>query len=945
MIKSNFYFFIIICISFWWKPTTSSKNEIDSRSPAKESGFIANLKKDMESFASENSAYQSKPGQYSPLQTRLETEDLTIPSSTMSLVTHVSKDDIAQIVAKYSSQTRNQRNCLTIRKFLEVLPSTTSYYTSFWSWTWSWLTSADPHQEMKSYRTMAYNILRDAAFKSPALREEVRTKISELQAMKVMYFHKYYKVNRDEVERKKRDKVSTQKELANLHIKMTALRTKMRATEEAIDRKNVFFQNYVRLDSGKRNSLKVIFEEIDRLTNLKSRVEIVSSAEEVADMLEPLGFSAAAVELREKLLISGDFAEVTASVEYLVEEGGLDTKKLETATALLGDMQTKQKRLESEIEELKKRILTDLSTRLGELEKKVKADASFALYTRSVKEIIREKKEYNAQKREMSELKVEAERKYLDLDTFNVQEYSDFVLPATVLFNLKAKFEQMRKIHTFDGQPNPRETGSSLRAQFARSPDPVKYNDYLDSLENTQFVLQRGLDDNIESCLRNLVHQMYVVGEIEERERRLDELLGRVFAEVFEMERGSRCFTLPQLSFFLFNMFKTNVVANQHRFLAVFLGHLRPEQRREFVVYNYSLFATKEFISNFEERFDVSATRPREVFDVENEYISQFTVNFLSVVDMYKDLTEFRNTENSLDRGGMFVTVWRAIGADLGRLLLEDVSEYVIEQFVKLLVKKLIGLIPFVSAVPFLDEVAGYVAWKVTKFISKRIIKLFGKFADTINRATLKCLRELRSRKFSLDFEREIADAFNPEPPSTRLDVSFQNLDRIYSQAYESESESKSDLFLFALEESFFFRLGDSSLNFYKFQTNLDFFNKYVVGELLMKRLFQSGAEVSVIREGVPLNLSVRRDYSERTELFDSIFRTLTSHVDWRSFFFRIYKSPAVDESPELVEESSNLSEGQISLDMDDDFNKRKKELEDLKDTSSNLSEGSFKMI
>jgi hypothetical protein len=862
---------------------------------------MEDLEERMEAFASKAKAYPDMPQQPMLLKAQLHTPGITIPSETMALITDVSENEITQIVSKYSSLTRRQKNCLMIRKYLDILPSTSSYFTSFWSWAWSWFTSSDPHEEMKSYRTMAYNILSKAEFNEPKLKAEIEEKIQELKTMKVIYFEKYYKNNPDEIKKKRDKKETTEKEIAIINKKIVETRTKMRALKESIKSKYDQLKNYVDNDKKKQQSLKAVFKQIDELTNLKNQVEIVSTSTEMEELLNQLDYSDTAVEIKEKLSISYDYEEMIDSLNYLIEKGELNQEKLKTVKELSTDMAAKLKVLEKSITALKKIITKDIEEQLKVLEKTISGDKGFKAYKKTIDQLINDKKDYNDLKQEMNTLKVDSEKKHMDLETFNVQEYSDFVLPATVLFNLKSKFEQMRKIHTYDGMVDLNAPMDAKTKKYARNPD-VKFNDYLDTLSNTQFIIQKGMDDNIENCLKNLVGQMYLIGKIEDHEKRLDEIFGKLFSKIFEIENQSRCFTISQISFFMFNMFKTNVVANQHRFLITFLTNLKFEHAREFVLYNLSLFSTKEFISNFENAFSAGHAKPNEVFELEEEYINQFVVNYISIIDLYKDLTEFQDTSKALENGGMFISVWRSVAVNLGQMLIQDISEYALEEFIKDLLKRLINLIPFISAIPFLDEVASYIVWTVGKFITKQLMKLFSKYGTMIYASMSKLMASFKEKKYSLDFEKIIYDEFNPDPPSTRLDISFKNLDKIYTEANESET----DLYQISLENSYFYIPIDTKEYEGKFRRDVDFFNQYVVGELVMERLFHSGIPVSVVKDDQQYDLSKVKDYEKKVELFEAIYGAVSMSKEYRSYFIDMYRVKGYFDD---CEETSQISE------------------------------------
>jgi hypothetical protein len=413
-----------------------------------------------------------------------------------------------------------------------------------------------------------------------------------------------------------------------------------------------------------------------------------------------------------------------------------------------------------------------------------------------------------------------------------------------------------------------------------------------------QTSIKSKFDGVIRGTIEDISEQLFLIAKIEDHEKYLDEILGAIFAEIFEMENKMKCFTISQMSYFFFNMFKTNIISNQHRFLILFLSKLRYSQAKEFILYNYSLFSTKEFIENFEKTYSSLNAKPQKVFELEKDYINQFVVNYLSLIDFYKNLTEFKDPSLALKNENIFMKVWRSVGVDLGQMLVAEIAEYSIETFVSEVVERIIKMIPFIGSIPFLDTVADYLVWRIAKFVTEIFMKLFSEYIKIIYKKMTSVIDSLQKKNYSFDFAKIIDEELNPEPPSTKMEISYKNLDSIYYNAYNE----KANLFQISMENSRFFKPNDTTVSLDNFKSDIDYFNKYVIGEIIIERLFNSGIPVHVRKEGVEYNLSKLPDYSKKIELYDDLYMTLSFNQDWKNHYYQIYVNDVVQKDDDEVD-------------------------------------------
>lgn len=839
--------------------------------------------------------YISKVDQFDRNEGRLgfglaSSERVSLSEQTLHLLAGVSQSQVDQIVKRFSSMTRRQQNCMKVREFLEIFPSTPSYYSSFWNFNWNPFRQSDPHDEMKSYRTMAYNILTTVAHAASSTTQQITQKVAELRQMKMLYFKKYYRANPNEDQEKEKNHQSGQQEIDRLEAQIKAKAEEMNATERDIKSDYARLRQFVQSGSSDKDRLQALIDEIERLRKLKSRIELASTEEEVIKVTDVLQNKHFFDELRLQLRLASDYSRLIESLDFIASRPKLPETTKKLIQEQVSKMNSERGKLEDLISKRKKHLASIFERNAKKNEDLLKGDQAYRDYKSLVQGVIGKKRELNQAKDQMTKWKVQIEQKKLRLESFDVREFSDFVIPPQFLFNLKGKLEQMKQIFTFDG--------SKRRGGFGpkdKSEDQSKHSvrTFRETLESTQSVVRSSFDADVRRVIDDTAKQLYLIATIEDHEKELDEIFGQVFAEIFEMEDGMRCFSMSQLSYLFFNLFKTNTVSNQHRFLIVFLGHLPFSHAQEFILYNLSLFSNKEYIDSFQESFGLGDSGPGEVLRQEKEYISQFAVNYISVVDFYKELTEFKDPSLAVQQGNIFMKVWRSVGLNLGQMLLHDITEYTLEEIIRDIVKRVVKLIPFISSVPFLDFVAGFLVWRITKFLTEQFMKLFSRFIPIISEKMASIIESFQNKNYNFDYQKIINDELNPESPGTSIKLSYQNLDQVYYDAYTRHS----DLFQLVLENSRFFKPRNSERALRHFQSNLDFFNQFVLGELILERFFEAGVPVRVSRGDESFNLSQIHDYALKTSLFDSVYSALSTDPRWKSHFFDLYQGSTQNHS------------------------------------------------
>jgi hypothetical protein len=535
--------------------------------------------------------------------------------------------------------------------------------------------------------------------------------------------------------------------------------------------------------------------------------------------------------------------------------------------------------------------------------------------------------EKNEKKEEVTKLRIENESKVIDMNSCYIKHYSDFVLPPNAIFDLRQRFENLKQIlekvtpkHLrkprektnrtpypkypvfdltqkphFDVFDLPKEPNANFQVFNLTKPYKKifeeKHEDFTEVLADTED-FARSITGTITKNLMDVSKQLYYMAKIEDREKIIDEFLGSVFAEIYELEGGYRCFAIPEISYFFFNMFKTNIIVNQHRFLNKFLSHLPFEQVKEFVLYNFSLFSNKEYINYFEQNLNKKDLPPDEKLKQESEYINQFVINYVSVIDIYKDMTEYHDPSKILSNGTLFMNVMRSIQGDLGRLLLNDMVPELVAASLFLYIHKLVNIIPFINSIPFMDNLLTYLVTKIVMFVFQKLIKIFRSMAGVIKKKFKEIMKDFQKTHYDFDYDKIINNALDETVETPTVTLSFDNLDSIYKNAYKRSG----NLFQSSLDNSRLYIPKDSDFNENLMSSDVDYFNRYVMGTLILKRMFKSHFPVYIVKNGQKINLMKVNDYETKLKLFEEVYKVICTNEDWHTRYFEAHN--------EVLEES-----------------------------------------
>ena len=423
--------------------------------------------------------------------------------------------------------------------------------------------------------------------------------------------------------------------------------------------------------------------------------------------------------------------------------------------------------LETERDRAKTRLTGAIDRQVESLTAQVKKVRVFAEYQDALRRAIRDRRAIRALKVRKTRLAAEREELRFKLAEVDTGGKADFVVPR---FDLP-KFEL--KI-------------ANLRAMLSRGANAASGAAEEFLAQNRSVLRER---------LQYLEAKVGLEREISRLETLVDRGLAKVLAGVYRLSNGMLCFSDSQLSYYFFNMIKTNIVVDEPEFLSLFLDSIRPDSARAFIIFNYSIFNRGDFV----ERMVQAHTETTA--DVLRGTVSQslkdaFVVNFSSLVNLYKDHTRYGlGQPKFLSLGGAFLSSFYYFlgraglsGASLGR-------ETVTAHSLGLVAALIVQLVPFLGSVPMINALFVKIFTRVLNFVLTLLMKLFrftkSQLQPVVDRIS-ECFDSFVHKKYflDLDYRRVIRyeSKLEKEPgagQSRSQSVDIKDLETVYYKVFQ----------------------------------------------------------------------------------------------------------------------------------------------------------------
>lgn len=309
-------------------------------------------------------------------------------------------------------------------------------------------------------------------------------------------------------------------------------------------------------------------------------------------------------------------------------------------------------------------------------------------------------------------------------------------------------------------------------------------------IQSKNFIAQfRGY---ITSHAKRQKREMAFLKQIYELEKKVDSTMGLLFASVFVLKSDLRCFTASELSYFFFNMFKTNFIIDETQFMKSFLTALPQPRARSFIILNYTIFTNEGYVNKIIKQNRPSVTANLIYKDM-SKMIDEFAINNSIMVNLYKNYikSEYQNHQENVENGSIGSIIFHVLYF-MKDTYNQEMNNTSIAMMVNVLTGIIWGMVPFINHIMFLQTLVNKFLFLFFSFIRTMISKFMKIGKDKMNMVMKKLGQNIMSSDFTtytydLDFEKVIEDqkAKDPEPEMT---ISFRQVEDLYFKYFNDNS-------------------------------------------------------------------------------------------------------------------------------------------------------------
>ena len=425
-------------------------------------------------------------------------------------------------------------------------------------------------------------------------------------------------------------------------------------------------------------------------------------------------------------------------------------------------------------------------------------------YNNHLKHLKDKKKNIKKQNGEIKDLVIDLKRILMTRKLLEMrQKRLDFVFPNNVFIDLQLELENAKKTTEYidDVETELLEMQlEGLKSNLELLPDDGVLENTLAIKEVQKYIdrMEQQIKINKMIYVIELLHIRNDINEIMSRK------MGRVIGRLQNMINDKKCFSLPDVSLYIFKLMKTNMIHFEKYFLTSFLS-IYPdfEKKKKFVLYNYMVSNNREYGLKAIKILETETTEEKRI-----TYIENFTVNFTLLVTIIRDKTTFSRNEISTKINAMELAknIFSMINIDMQK----KIEEKTINKILKKLNAIILTVFPFLNLIPFIKKILK----KIEKEIFKGVLYLIKKLVT----ATGHFIKELSSNRVTTrdyDFNKimlNLDDVITADEEKLDFEVIMDTMKEIEVN-YKRKSEGN----------NFDFTLFDSSDNFV-FNMNIDIF-------------------------------------------------------------------------------------------------------------------------
>lgn len=638
--------------------------------------------------------------------------------------------------------TRLQNNCAWIRYVLSALPSYSPAKDSITNYL-----RKRPERNFKSFRKIVITMMKSIYYNKEEVEQAeregnppIKALIGQLMEAKAQYADEFLPVDEQkfQIEKDKTEKLEDEKEKVLNEVKVL----KKKLADELFRRNKIISEIEA---YGELFGEKGLTEDVQKFQLMEQMTNKVLVAYKDPNQIEEFkGFLNAnqmtnavkkfeeVIKLDEQLSQFKHMKELVEMYENVPEEvkqtiTAADSTPTPTpfehdATVVDADLLAKKiDALEAEIEKALKAVQADITKKSGEVKKRIQKVDGYKVYFQNVEALKASVKKLEDLKAEEAELAEHLDSLDNQIKNLEMDAHLDFTLAQ----NSQSKLEE--KIATIKLKKE-QLAESGLEEFFAKAESNFKaiHDKYMPVFANS---------DILDKSLEFYEHKLQKVKMINDLETEIDVRMGRIIADIQYLPGGFRCFTIPHLSYIFFVLVKINAVVKEQDFLRSFLDRAGYLRAKEFIIYNYTLFAGPDFVKQQFALDDMKVNFESEMEADRDLVKGLYIKNWCFLVSVYKEYTEFgTQTEDAqLSRvpfnfgrrilGMLGFTPFGVGGMAKGVLVIELGG---------IVVKELIKMIPFIGNIPFLDALLKYIFGQIAHRILNFIIKFVGNHASDI---------------------------------------------------------------------------------------------------------------------------------------------------------------------------------------------------------------------
>ena len=651
-----------------------------------------------------------------------------------------------------SLRTRRQRNCVFFQEMMKAMPS----QKKTWRRKIKNFFSAKKVNNLKSYRTLAIEMVLNLEV-APDELKTLQELIEEYRISKAMYYSKYmvgWSANLD-VE------VDERKALGQLIAKQAQV---VQALAEEQARLEQAYQ--ANLDELQQLAEQMQSQDIGTFVNEKAQyakmVKTVQDSEK-AIPLESLGVFTGGSTVHRMIRNFNEASDKFWKWSFIansLKNHFQNKKKDRRAQYSVASNKAELAKINKRVEEIKAffkkksettrtkliAYLQDYVTYLAD--NQIKSNQQYQRYGELIFETAElETRLEDARNAHTSE-KMRLEEARFKEQKLDFHDNFDYVFPSDLILQLQKKLKEISVlIENFRDNRNYFSLDDS--EEYLSRSEELRFDKFFRNEVEDVMVTQQRVRDQLQIAL-----------EIDEIEGKIDFFLGKMLGKTQKVEKNKNCFALPEISYFVFLLLKTNVIAKQTKFFDGLFAHSEQAFAKEFIVFNYTLFAPTDYVQDLLER-NRQAELAGNSDTFQDIFAKDFTLNFTIMINFYKDMTEFGTAST-----GVVKRSWGFAKNMLNLMLtamngqLVNLEEKGMEYLVDYITEAITGALSFLTVIPMAEDMVSGLVESIITILFEYISVFFQGAYQYFHRAHEEDLKEQLEQKkradFFLDFDKEI---------------------------------------------------------------------------------------------------------------------------------------------------------------------------------------------